>query len=154
MAYGYPYQMQQPVMPSYFNTNYAPPMPQMQQPQTQNQMQTPAANVTWIYVNGWDGARNQIVQPGQTAWMMDNNDPVIYIKAVDNMGSATLRAFKLTEIDQQSTANQTPAEGQKYAMAADMTMANERIGRLESALNGLMNELGGARNESAGANNG
>ena len=72
MAYGYPYQMQQPVMPSYFNTNYAPPMPQMQQ-------QTPAANVTWIYVNGWDGARNQIVQPGQTAWMMDNNDPVIYI---------------------------------------------------------------------------
>ena len=64
MAYGYPYQMQQPVIPSYFNTNYAPPMPQMQQ--------TSAANVTWIYVNGWDGARNQIVQPGQTAWMMDN----------------------------------------------------------------------------------
>ena len=61
MAYGYPYQMQQ----------------------------TSAANVTWIYVNGWDGARNQIVQPGQTAWMMDNNDPVIYIKAVDSMGSAT-----------------------------------------------------------------
>ena len=90
MAYGYPYQMQQPVMPSYFNTNYAPPMPQMQQ--------APAANVTWIYVNGWDGARNQIVQPGQTAWMMDNNDPVIYIKAVDSMGSANLRAFKLTEI--------------------------------------------------------
>lgn len=150
MAYGYPYQMQQPVMPSYFNTNYAPPMPQMQQ----NQPQTPAANVTWIYVNGWDGARNQIVQPGQTAWMMDNNDPVIYIKAVDNMGSANLRAFKLAEIDQQSAANQTPAEGQKYAMAADMTMANERIGRLESALNGLMNELGGARNESAGANHG
>lgn len=151
MAYGYPYQMQQPVTPSYFNTNYAPPMPQMQQPQ--NQPQTPAANVTWIYVNGWDGARNQIVQPGQTAWMMDNNDPVIYIKAVDNMGSANLRAFKLAEIDQQS-ANQTPAEGQKYAMAADMTMANERIGRLENALNGLMNELGGAKNESAGANHG
>lgn len=150
MAYGYPYQMQQPVMPSYFNTNYAPPMPQMQQ---QNQMQTPTANVTWIYVNGWDGARNQIVQPGQTAWMMDNNDPVIYIKAVDNMGSANLRAFKLTEIDQQS-ANQTPAEGAKYAMAADMTMANERIGRLENALNGLMNELGGAKNESTGANHG
>ena len=151
MAYGYPYQMQQPVMPSYFNTNYAPPMPQMQQPQ--NQQQTSAANVTWIYVNGWDGARNQIVQPGQTAWMMDNNDPVIYIKAVDNMGSANLRAFKLTEIYQQG-ASQTPAEDGKYAMASDMTMANERIGRLENALNGLMNELGGAKSESAGANNG
>ena len=147
MAYGYPYQMQQPVMPSYFNTNYVPPVPQAQPGQT------PAANVTWIYVNGWDGARNQIVQPGQTAWMMDNNDPVIYIKAVDSMGSASMRAFKLTEIYQQG-ASQTPAEDVKYAMAADMTMANERIGRLESALNGLMNELGGAKSESAGANNG
>ena len=147
MAYGYPYQMQQPVMPGYFNTNYAPPM------QPQNQPQTPAANVTWIYVNGWDGARNQIVQPGQTAWMMDNNDPVIYIKAVDNMGSANLRAFKLTEIDQQST-NQAQAEEQKYAMAADMTTANERIGRLENALNGIMNELGGAKRESTGTNHG
>ena len=69
------------------------------------------------------------------------------------MGSANLRAFKLTEIYQHG-ASQTPTEDVKYAMAADMTMANERIGRLESALNGLMNELGGAKSESAGANNG
>ena len=53
MAYGYPYQIQQPVMPSYFNTNYAPPMPQ-------NQQQTSAANVTWIYVNGWIAAREAL----------------------------------------------------------------------------------------------
>lgn len=150
MAYGYPYQMQQPVMPSYFNTNYAPPMPQMQQPQ--NQQQTSAANVTWIYVNGWDGARNQIVQPGQTAWMMDNNDPVIYIKAVDSMGSATLRGFRLDEIDQQSASRSV--DDARYATTTDMTAANERINRLESALSSLMNELGGAKNEPVGANHG
>ena len=143
MAYGYPYQpMQQPVMPSYFNTNYAPP--------AQNTPQ--AANVTWIYVNGWEGARNQIVQPGQTAWMMDNNDPVIYIKAVDSMGGATLRGFRLDEIDQQSASR--PVDDARYATTTDMTAANERINRLESALSSLMSELGGAKNEPVGANHG
>lgn len=35
----------------------------------------PQPNVNWIQVAGIDGARNQIVQPGTTAWMMDNNAP-------------------------------------------------------------------------------
>lgn len=149
MAYGYPYQAGMPGgMPSYFNTNY---MPQMQQqiPQTQ-QTQQQTTNVTWIYVNGLDGARNQIVQPGQTAWMMDNNDPVIYIKAVDNMGSATLRSFRLSEIG--------PREAQtgdgKYASAEALAAAQERIGRLENSVGTLLKELGGAKDESAGANHG
>ena len=74
MAYGYPYQPGG--MPNYFNTNYAPPAPQnMQGMHGMQQTQQPAANVTWMYANGMAGARDQIVQPGQTAWMMDNNDP-------------------------------------------------------------------------------
>ena len=72
-------------------------MPQMQSPymqdqqalqqridqlsQMQNQykqpMQTQQPNVNWIQVNGVDGARNQIVQPGGTSWMMDNNAPMV-----------------------------------------------------------------------------
>lgn len=139
MAYGYPYQ--QPAVPGYFNTNYMPQQPQ--QPQT-------GSNVTWVYVSGWDGARNQIVQPGQTVWMMDNNDPIIYAKAVDNMGSASLRAFRLTEISQQGGGN----ESGRYATANDLSAANERIGRLENALSALMKDLGGERNESTGSNNG
>lgn len=105
MAYGYPYQ------PSYFNANYAPPgsigMQPMMQPQ-QPQPAPPANNVNWIYVNGHQGAREHIVQPGQTAWMMDNNDPIIYVKAVDNMGSASLRAFKLEEIGTQPSPAPAP----------------------------------------------
>ena len=98
MAYGYPYQPGG--MPSYFNTNYMPPAPQ-QNAQAQN---TPGSNVTWIYVNGMAGAREQIVQPGQTAWMMDNNEPVIFVKSVDTMGSAKLRAFRLEEITERANA--------------------------------------------------
>lgn len=59
-------------------------------PQTQN--------VNWIQVAGIEGARNQIVQPSNTAWMMDNNNPVFYVKSVDAMGSATMKAFRFTEI--------------------------------------------------------
>lgn len=136
MAYGYPYQMQQPVMPSYFNTNYAPPMPQMQQ----NQPQTPAANVTWIYVNGWDGARNQIVQPGQTAWMMDNNDPVIHVKAVDSMGTATLKSFRLLEIDPQAQTQAAPApqiDVSQFATKDEIKAVSDKLSQLENALGGI-----------------
>ena len=47
----------------------------------------PTQNVDWIRVSGIDGAKNQIVQPGQTVWMMDNNEPYFYVKSADNVGS-------------------------------------------------------------------
>lgn len=55
-------------------------------------------NVNWIQVAGIEGARNQIVQPGMTAWMMDNNAPLFYVKSVDGMGTATLKAFRFEEV--------------------------------------------------------
>lgn len=144
MGYGYPYpSIQYPGATGYYSPGFQANMPNQQT----------AANVTWIYVNGWDGARNQIVQPGQTAWMMDNNDPIIYIKAVDGMGSASLRGFTLTEITQQGANTGAPGAG-RYATTDDVNSAVERIARLETAMNTLLNELGGAKNESAGANHG
>lgn len=55
-------------------------------------------NVNWIQVTGIDGARNQIVQPGTTAWMMDNNAPYFYVKSVDGVGSVTFKAFEFHEV--------------------------------------------------------
>ena len=55
-------------------------------------------NVNWIQVSGIEGAKNQIVQPGQTAWMMDNNQPYFYVKSVDNVGSSTFRIFRFAEV--------------------------------------------------------
>ena len=66
------------------------------------QQAPPAAtqNVSWIYVSGVDGAKNQIVQPGQTAWMMDNNEPYFYVKSVDGVGSSTFRIFQFAEVQE------------------------------------------------------
>lgn len=68
-----------------------------------NQQSTPAQpaptqNVNWIQVSGIEGAKNQIVQPGQTAWMMDNNQPYFYVKSVDGVGSSTFRIFQFSEV--------------------------------------------------------
>lgn len=62
------------------------------------QQKSSGQNVNWIYVSGVDGAKNQIVQPGQTAWMMDNNHPYFYVKSVDNVGSSTFRIFQFAEV--------------------------------------------------------
>lgn len=78
---------------------------QTQQTQTQPQ---PVQNVNWVYVSGVDGAKNQIVQPGQTVWMMDNNEPYFYVKAVDGVGSSSLRIFQFAEV--QETAPEQPEQ--------------------------------------------
>lgn len=88
------------------------------QPQPQNntwnqqsaQQPTPTQNVNWIQVSGIDGAKNQIVQPGQTAWMMDNNQPYFYVKSVDHVGSSTFRIFQFAEV--QDVAVEQPAQPQ------------------------------------------
>lgn len=71
------------------------------------QQQSSGQNVNWIYVSGVDGAKNQIVQPGQTAWMMDNNDPYFYVKSVDGVGSSTFRIFQFAEVSDVATEQTT-----------------------------------------------
>lgn len=71
-----------------------------QNTQATQQSQPPSQNVSWIYVSGVDGAKNQIVQPGQTAWMMDNNEPYFYVKSVDGVGSSTFRMFQFAEVQE------------------------------------------------------
>lgn len=89
-----------------------PYMPAYQQPQQ------PTVNVNWVYVNGIEGARAQIVQPGQTSWMMDNNMPVIYVKSVDGMGTAALKAFRLEEMEQDQMLHQDAVQGLEARIAA------------------------------------
>lgn len=134
MAYGFPYQSP---TPNYFNTNYMSPS-FTAQPQQPQQPPVPQTNVSWIYVNGVQGARDHIVQPGQTAWMMDNNDPIIHVKAVDNMGSATLKSFLLTEINAaQQNKTQQPVDMSQYVTKADLQAVAEKLAKLEEEIGGL-----------------
>nr|DAJ52469.1 MAG TPA: hypothetical protein [Caudoviricetes sp.] len=98
---------------------------------TQQMQAPPAQNVNWIHVAGIDGAKNQIVQPGQTTWMMDNNSPFFYVKSVDNMGSATLRVFQFQEIPPDTlTAPQTQQKdySDKYVTREEYNELLKRLG--------------------------
>jgi hypothetical protein len=69
---------------------------------------TPAAvspqNVNWIYVTGAQDARDHIVQPNQTAWMMDNNEQKFYLKNADALGTTSFKAYRFEEITDGQTA--------------------------------------------------
>ena len=77
---------------------------------------------------GIEGAKNQIVQPGQTAWMMDNNSPVFYVKSVDGMGSATFKAFRFEEISPDCMAPQPQQAQPDYVTRAEFEDLLRKLG--------------------------
>lgn len=66
-------------------------------PKTQNQSESLAGAFPWVFVSSEEDARNRIVQPGQTAWFMDNNNPKFYVKACDISGAVTFKRFTFQE---------------------------------------------------------
>lgn len=97
------------------------------------QVQAPTSNVNWIQVAGIEGARNQIVQPGHTAWMMDNNNPIFYVKSVDGMGSATFKAFQFMEIQPEAprmAENQNNSVDADYVTRKEFDALLKRLGEL------------------------
>ena len=97
------------------------------------QMQAPTSNVNWIQVAGIEGARNQIVQPGHTIWMMDNNNPIFYVKSVDGMGSATFKAFQFAEIQPEAprmAENQNNSANGDYVTRKEFDALLKRLGEL------------------------
>ena len=115
----------------------APAMPYLPDFRPVQSAQEKTSNVSWIYVSGWDGARNQIVQPGQTGWMMDNNEPVIYVKAVDTMGTATLKGFRMTEISPQDASVQPRDDMSAYVKKDELDAISGRLKAIEDLIGGV-----------------
>lgn len=132
----------------YMPQNYYPQYPQRPQPAMQQPLygqparpQQPRTNADWVPVNGIQGAREQMVQAGCSCWMMDNNDSIIYYKAVDEIGKPTLRAFRLTEVPAEDAAQQ-PApqiDPSQFVSREEFAPLLEKMNRLEK----LANDLGG-----------
>ena len=98
----------------------------------------PVQNVDWIRVSGIDGAKNQIVQQGCTAWMMDNNAPYIYAKAVDKFGTPDFRIFHVQEISESDLINpEQPAQPQidpsQYVQRGEFEQLKALIEQLTNA---------------------
>lgn len=118
------------------------PQQQAFMPQTNNFMpktQTTADGLAgaspWVFVPSEEDARNRIVQPGQTAWFMDNNNPRFYVKACDISGAVTFKRFTFQE----------DAGEPVKAVSLDVDGVRKIV---DERLNELLNLKGDMRNES------
>lgn len=97
MAYGgyYP----QNYYPNYYGNQQMPPQaPQM----PQNGVQSSGNSITWVL--GENAAKSFPVGAGQTVVLMDREEPVMYMKSVDQSGMPLpLRIFDITERTAQHT---------------------------------------------------
>jgi hypothetical protein len=118
--YGLSAQQRLAQMEQQFQQNYMP------QPQIQ-----PMPNVTWIPVSGLQGAKEHIVQPNSTAWLMDNNETVFYVKSSDALGVTTLKAYRFQEIGLDST------NAQQSQINLDQFVQREEFDRLKEQINHL-----------------
>ena len=115
-------------------------MPQMgqmgqQMPQLgqfgQNQYQMPKkANLEWINVNGIQGARDVQIQANQTAWLMDMNEPIFYVKKADSMGVCTLEAYRFEKINPE----QPKPQEQMFATKDELNTLRNEIKALQVVL--------------------
>jgi len=118
------------IMQNFYNQSQQNDWGQPSGPAQQTQP-TPSQNVNWIQVSGIEGAKNQIVQPGQTAWMMDNNQPYFYVKSVDGVGSSTFRIFQFSEVQEaQEQAEQTQIDLSGYVKRSEFDELKEKLEQL------------------------
>lgn len=77
-------------------------LPNMQQPQPTNN------NIQFALIPSREVAQNATAEKGQTIYMMNQNNPEIYMKAADGFGLQSTRYFKLVEFnpEQENQQNQ------------------------------------------------
>ena len=100
-------------MPYGYNNNnyYNPYIPQMNQ---------------YAFVNGIEGAKAYQVMPNQTMMLMDNDNPICYMKKSNSMGQSTLRYFKLVEVSEQELRGQVQTQ-QDYALKSDFDALSKKV---------------------------
>jgi len=101
--------------------NFIPPYNQPRVPQPQN---------TYAFVNGLDGARAYNVPINQSILLMDNAQPVCYLKQANALGQTSLKCFKLVEVKEDDLSK--PAQPKvDYATKDDLNAIIKRIEALE-----------------------
>ena len=85
----------------------------------------------YAFVNGIEGAKSFQVPPNQTMLLMDSENPICYMKITDSIGQASLRYFKLEEVDELTirSINQ-PIPDPKYVLKSDFDELMSKVDKL------------------------
>ena len=98
--------------------SYGYGQPSYQQPQQQQNV--------YAFVNGIEGAKAYPMSPNQTVMLMDNDNPIAYIKQSNGMGQATLKCYRLTETTEQEIRGKAQPSAD-YATRAELEALAKKI---------------------------
>lgn len=110
-------------MPNFYN----PYGPYPYSPYGNNSNNQPTTQINqYAFVNGIEGAKAYPVMPNQTMMLMDNDNPIIFMKTANSLGQTTLRYFKMIEINENDLhVNNNPSV--QYALQSDLDAINKRL---------------------------
>ena len=176
-GYGYSY--------PYYGNNYGYGVPQQQQyyqpqqiqqvqqaqPTQSNQQQMMAQQPRQRYlpitfVNGLVGAQSHILNPNEKIYLLDSDNPILYVKSADFEGKYTLQAFQLNEVsldkigsqklDGNSTSNiLTKEDLSGVALKSDLKALEQQFMGSMNKLSSLVeNALKSSKNNSNAKNGG
>lgn len=135
-GYGYP-QYQNGAVPDMLN-QYKGQYQQsiMQQPMVQ-QMQTPTQTNDMIWVLNENEATSYPVAPNNSVVLWDKNEPIIYVKSVNNQGMPSMRVLYFEE------RNATPSNSPKNAPKTHKCTCGDKFATKEqlNALEGKINDI-------------
>lgn len=123
-----------PDMLNQYKGQYQQPI--MQQPMVQ-QMQIPTQTNDMIWVLNENEATSYPVAPNNSVVLWDKNEPIIYVKSVNNQGMPSMRILDFTE------RNATPSNSPKNApkthecTCGDKFATKEQLSDLRAKLNDL-----------------
>lgn len=130
--YGYPNNMQSTIdrLEKLQNQQY-------QQNYSQQQPQ-PQTNVNWVQVTNIQQAKEQIVQPNNTVWMMDSSLPRIYVKSVSPVGKIDFQPYQLVPLDENGNLpNKQMQIQQEQAVDTQGYVPVEEFNKLSQTVNNL-----------------
>lgn len=92
-----------------FNNMYQPGYRQMQSMNNyqMNNMQPRQSNLDWIMVQNVDEIDQIVVQPGQKAWIMVQNEPIFALRTANNMGLVSTETYKFEKYVKEGTKMQS-----------------------------------------------
>jgi len=91
-------------------------------------------SINIVYVNGYEAAKDVILQPNQRVWIMNNNANEFYIKTSDSMGVSTLDCYEFQKIDKSAKENSILSKSVDYIKRDEFDALKNKIEALEKNL--------------------
>lgn len=91
-------------------------------------------SINIVYVNGYEAAKDVILQPNQRVWIMNNNSNEFYIKTSDSMGVSTLECYEFQKIDKSAKENSILSKSVDYIKRDEFDALKTKIEALEKSI--------------------